>query len=104
MKHSELVKKIKPMPGCATKPILSAADHYVTGVTEKAHYRRMYRVGIRGYTTDYAYQKTHGEGDWIVIELDWKKSPEAAVNSWNRFVRRIEKACAAGRGEEVLNG
>jgi hypothetical protein len=99
MSHSELVKKIKPMPGIDTKPILSAGDHYVTGVTTKGHYRRMYRVGLRGYTTAYAYRKEAAEGSWITIELDWSKSAESAVASWNRFVSLIEKACAAGRGE-----
>ena len=99
MKTKDLIAKIKMMPGISTKPILSAADQYMTGLVDgKGVTRTAYRVSIRGYTCDYAYRKTHGEGSWVTIETQWRYSPSAAVNEWNRFVSRIENSAKRGEG------
>lgn len=98
----DAIDSLNPMPGVSTRPIMSAYDHWVTGLVDgkKGVIRRMYRVSIKGYLTEYAYRKVTGDpGSWVTIETDFRSTPQAAASEWNKLISRICKA--AGRGEEA---
>jgi len=93
MRAREAINKLLPFPGIDGEPKMHQESRYVESIKDKRKknrvtaciFERVYYVAIESF-----YESGRFDS-WVIVRTGNRSTPEAAMNEWNRLIKRVRK-------------